>query len=140
LTIVDKTELLSGDNFTRELEGPAEQVDTIFLFFDPENFFIFREFCRSIEARNSHEDKIRIIFNKAETMDREELSNAYGQIMYSLSQVLNQQEPPEIHFGSLSDDKKRLDEHKLREDLLSLYNNIRIRTDDNLHIYCGHVW
>ena len=43
-------------------------------------------------------------------MSREELSNAYGQIMFPLSQVLNQQEPPEIYFGSFSDDKNGLTE------------------------------
>ena len=41
-------------------------------------------------------------------MGREELSNDYGQIKFSLSQVLNQQEPPEIYFGSLSDNKNGL--------------------------------
>jgi len=67
-------------------------------------------------------------------MDREELSNTYGQIMFSLSQVLNQQQPLEMYFESLSDDKKRFDENKLREELLSLslYNNVRKRTINNL--------
>jgi len=32
LTIVDTTEILSGDNFTRELEWLAEQADIIFCF------------------------------------------------------------------------------------------------------------
>ena len=69
---------------------------------------------------NSHEDKIRIIFNKAETMGREEFLNAYGQIIFSLSQVLNQQKLPDIYFGFFSDDKKRFDENRLRGNLLSL--------------------
>jgi len=41
-------------------------------------------------------------------MGHEELSSDYGQFMFSLLQFLNQQEPPEIYFGSLSDDKNGL--------------------------------
>ena len=127
LTIVDTTEILSDENFARDLAWFAEQVDVILLFFDPENVLISRDFRKSIEAMNSHEDKMKIIFNKTETMSRGEVLSAYRQIVFSVSKVLSQQEPPEIYRGSFGDDEK-----ELKKDLMSLHNNIRKRKIDQL--------
>ena len=132
LTIVDTTEILSDDNFARVLEWFADQVDVILLFFDPENVLISRDFQRSIEAMHSHEDKMRIIFNKTETMGRGEVLNAYRQIQFSVSKVLSQHEPPEIYCGSFGDDEIKFDEKDLLLDLLSLHNNIRKRKINDL--------
>ena len=83
---------------------------------------------------NSHEDKMRTIFNKTETMSRGEVLNAYREISLSVSKVLSQQEPPEIYRGSFGNDEKEFNEY-----FKSLHNNIRNRKIKQLIKRCKNV-
>ena len=68
-----------GYDFSGVAEWFAQRVDRILLLFD--------EFRSSIEAMKGHEDKIRIVLNKADMVDHQELMRVYGALMWSLGKV-----------------------------------------------------
>lgn len=80
------------------MEWFAERVDRIILLFDAHKLDISDEFRRSIEALKGHDDKIRIVLNKADMVDHQQLMRVYGALMWSLGKVL---QTPEVTFLSL---------------------------------------
>jgi len=78
-----------GYDFSGVVEWFAERVDVILLMFDAHKLDISDEFRSSIEAMKGHEDKIRIVLNKADMVDHQELMRVYGALMWSLGKVFN---------------------------------------------------
>ena len=65
----------------------AERVDRILLVFGAHKLDISDEFRSSILAMKGHEDKIRIVLNKADMVEHQELMRVYGALMWSLGKV-----------------------------------------------------
>ena len=76
-----------GYDFSGVVEWFAQRVDRILLLFDAHKLDISDEFRSSIEAMKGHEDKIRIVLNKADMVDHQELMRVYGALMWSLGKV-----------------------------------------------------
>jgi len=117
ISIVDTPGILSGEkqridrgyDFTGVLEWFAERVDRIILLFDAHKLDISDEFRRSIEALKGHDDKIRIILNKADMIDHQQLMRVYGALMWSLGKVLQTPEVARVYIGSFWDQPLRYD-------------------------------
>ncbi|KAJ8425689.1 hypothetical protein Cgig2_026211 [Carnegiea gigantea] len=111
ITFVDTPGVLSGEkqrtqrsyNFTGVSSWFAAKCDLILLLFDPHKLDISDEFKRVIASLRGHDDKIRVVLNKADQVDSQQLMRVYGALMWSLGKVLNTPEVTRVYIGSFND-------------------------------------
>ncbi|XP_024010161.1 EH domain-containing protein 2 isoform X1 [Eutrema salsugineum] len=111
ITLVDTPGVLSGEkqrmqrsyDFTGVISWFASKCDMILLLFDPHKLDISDEFKRVITSLRGNEDKIRVVLNKADLVDTQQLMRVYGALMWSLGKVLNTPEVVRVYVGSFND-------------------------------------
>ncbi|XP_069180446.1 EH domain-containing protein 3 isoform X2 [Procambarus clarkii] len=149
LSIVDTPGILSGEkqrvdrgyDFHSVLEWFAERVDRIILLFDAHKLDISDEFRCFLERLRGQHDKIRIVLNKADMIDHQQLMRVYGALMWSLGKILNTPEVERVYVGSFWNQPLRYDinrslfeaeEQDLFSDLQSLPRNAALRKLNDL--------
>jgi EH domain-containing protein 1 len=149
VTIIDTPGILSGEkqridrgyDFSGVLEWFAERVDRIILLFDAHKLDISDEFKRCIEALSGNEDKIRIVLNKSDMVDHQQLMRVYGALMWSLGKVFKTPEVARVYIGTFWDNPLHYDinrrlfqdeQHDLFADLQSLPRNAVLRKLNDL--------
>jgi EH domain-containing protein 1 len=149
VTFIDTPGILSGEkqrldrgyDYAAVLEWFADRCDRILLLFDAHKLDISDEFKRSIEVLRRNDDKIRIVLNKADMIDNQQLMRVYGALMWSLGKVLNTPEVARVYIGSFWDkpfnyDSMRrlfeLESQDLFKDLQSLPKNAALRKLNDL--------
>jgi len=135
VTMIDTPGVLSGEkqrtdrgyDFVGVLQWFAERVDRIILLFDANKLDISDEFRRSIEAIHGYEDKVRIVLNKADQIDHQELMRVYGALMWSISKVLTVPECPKVFIGSFWDQQLKHDVYRnlFEKELQSLFDDLQ---------------
>lgn len=111
ISFVDTPGVLSGEkqrtqrsyDFTGVISWFAAKCDLILLLFDPHKLDISDEFKRVISSLRGHDDKIRVVLNKADQVDTQQLMRVYGALMWSLGKVLNTPEVSRVYIGSFND-------------------------------------
>ncbi|KNA25803.1 hypothetical protein SOVF_003530 [Spinacia oleracea] len=111
ITFVDTPGVLSGEkqrtqrsyDFTGVISWFAAKCDLILLLFDPHKLDISDEFKRVISSLRGHDDKIRVVLNKSDQVDTQQLMRVYGALMWSLGKVLNTPEVSRVYIGSFND-------------------------------------
>jgi hypothetical protein len=140
------------------LEWFAERCDRILLLFDAHKLDISDEFKRSIEVLRRNDEKIRIVLNKADMVDSQQLMRVYGALMWSLGKVLQTPEVARVYIGSFWDQPFHydffrrlfeLESQDLFKDLQSLPKNAALRKLNDLikrsrsakvTVYNGHLF
>ena len=149
MTFVDTPGILSGSEARLErgydlmgvLEWFAERVDRILLLFDVHQLDISDELLRCISALRGCEDKVRMVLNKADGIDAQQLVRVYGALMWSLGRITPAPESARVYIGSFWDEPFRNDgnrrlledeEEDLLKDLQSLPKDAAMRRINDL--------
>jgi len=108
ITLVDTPGILSGQkqNIGRNYEYEqvmkwfAERADLIIIMFDAHKLDISDELKRVIEILKPHQDKMRVLLNKADSISTQQLMRVYGALMWSLGKVMMTPEVCRVYMGS----------------------------------------
>mmetsp|Transcript_6817 Transcript_6817/g.10684 ORF Transcript_6817/g.10684 Transcript_6817/m.10684 type:complete len:556 (-) Transcript_6817:108-1775(-) len=119
LTFIDTPGVLSGEkqriargyDFISVIEWFAEKADMILLLFDAYKLDISDEFKRTIEALRGNDDKIRVVLNKADQINTQQLMRVYGALMWALGKVVRTPEVMRVYIGSFWNEPYRIQEN-----------------------------
>jgi EH domain-containing protein 1 len=149
LTLVDTPGVLSGEK-QRDMRGYdahkvtkwfIERADRILLLFDAHKLDISDEFKKTIELLSGSDDKVRIVLNKADATEPQELMRVYGALMWSLGSVVQTPEVIRVFIGSFWEKPFRheglgslflAEERDLVADLLDLPRNAAVSKINDL--------
>lgn len=118
VTLVDTPGVLSGEkqriersySFIQVCQWFASRADLILLLFDPYKLDISDEFKETITAMRGHEEKVRVVLNKSDTVAPQQLLRVYGALMWSLGKVFKNPEVCRVYVGSFNGDKSVRDD------------------------------
>jgi EH domain-containing protein 1 len=110
VTLVDTPGVLSGEkqriersyDFVQVCSWFAARCDLILLLFDPYKLDISDEFKSVISSLRGHDEKVRIVLNKADSVDAQQLMRVYGALMWSLGKVFRSPEVCRVYIGSFN--------------------------------------
>lgn len=149
ISIIDSPGILSGEkqrvnrgyDFSKVLTWFAERVDRIILLFDAHKLDISDEFHEALNAVKGYDDKIRVVLNKSDQVNTQQLMRVYGALMWSLGKVISTPEVVRVYIGSFWDQPFLHSENRalfeaesadLFEDLQSLPRNAALRKLNDL--------
>mmetsp|Transcript_12780 Transcript_12780/g.44395 ORF Transcript_12780/g.44395 Transcript_12780/m.44395 type:complete len:532 (-) Transcript_12780:544-2139(-) len=125
VTFVDTPGVLSGEkqridrtyDFTKVCEWFAQRSDLILLLFDPHKLDISDEFRSVIASLKGNDDKVRVVLNKADQVDAQQLMRVYGALMWSLGKVFNTPEVCKVYVGTFSGKPPSTEKNALGKEL-----------------------
>jgi len=108
IIFIDTPGVLSGEkqrigrsyDFIKVIQWFAERSDMILLLFDAYKLDISDEFKSAIETLKGQDDKVRLVLNKADMVNSQQLMRVYGALMWSLGKVIKTPEVMRVYIGS----------------------------------------
>lgn len=134
ITLVDTPGILSGQkqsigrnyDYEQVMKWFAERADLIIIMFDAHKLDISDELKRVIELLKPHQDKMRVLLNKADAISTQQLMRVYGALMWSLGKVMMTPEVCRVYMGSFwgAPLKNKEQAALLTQEKLDLFNDI----------------
>eukprot|EP00986_Skeletonema_menzelii_P001375 scaffold367_cov146-Skeletonema_menzelii.AAC.1 len=114
------------NNITLVMKWFAERADLIIIMFDAHKLDISDELKRVIEILKPHQDKMRVILNKADSISTQQLMRVYGALMWSLGKVMMTPEVCRVYMGSFwgAPLKNKEQAGLLTQEKIDLFNDI----------------
>ncbi len=120
ITIVDTPGVLAGEkqrigrdyDFAEIIKWFAERADMIIIMFDAHKLDISDELKTVLDELKPHQEKIRILLNKADVIDSQALLRVYGALMWSLGKVVQTPEVCRVYMSSFWDSPLKSVEHR----------------------------
>ncbi|KAL2914880.1 hypothetical protein HK105_205622 [Polyrhizophydium stewartii] len=135
MILIDTPGILSGEkqrigrayDFPDVIEWFAQRADMILLLFDAHKLDISDEFKEALMTLRGHDDKIRVVLNKADMVNGQQLMRVYGALMWSLGKVMQTPEVVRVYIGSFWDQpmQNRDCENLLKAEQQDLFNHIK---------------
>uniref|UniRef100_A0AC34RFY5 Dynamin-type G domain-containing protein n=1 Tax=Panagrolaimus sp. JU765 TaxID=591449 RepID=A0AC34RFY5_9BILA len=132
---IDTPGILSGQNQTISREYNfanvtrfiADKVDLIVLLFDTSKLDISDEYKLVLQNLKGNEEKIKIVLNKADSVDPGELVRVRGALMWSLSKIIDTPEVPKVYIGSFDGRAAKNSEilDLFKEDYVELFKELQ---------------
>lgn len=105
LTFVDTPGVLAGEkqragrgyDFNRIAAHFAARADMILLLFDANKLDVSDEMRDVITSMQAHYSKLKVILNKADTCNQQQLMQVHGAVMWALSPVIKTPEVARMH-------------------------------------------
>ena len=118
ISLIDTPGILSGEkqrlhrgyDFEGVIGWFADRADMIVLLFDAHKLDISDEFRRVIDIIKKNHDKIKVVLNKSDMVNTQQLMRVYGALMWSLGKVLATPEVNRVFIGSFWDKPFQHDE------------------------------
>jgi len=140
--LIDTPGTLDGSGEDRNYNFPevmgwfAKRAALIIIFFDVNKMGVSTEMKTVLDNIQGNEEKIRIVFNKADTVDERDLAGSLAGLRHNLAKSMPTPEVPEVYTTSLetltneyrTDNKKFVewfakDKEKLINDIQRMRNN-----------------
>ena len=77
----------------------AERADLIIVLFDAHKLDISDELRQSLDLLRPHQDKVRVLLNKADLVTPQQLMRVYGALMWQLGKVLHTPEACRVYIS-----------------------------------------
>ena len=149
ITIIDTPGVLAGEkqrigrdyDYGEVVKWFAERADMIIVMFDAHKLDISDELKSVLDILRPHQEKLRVLLNKADTIDQQALLRVYGALMWALGKVVQTPEVCKVFLGSFWDAPLKREDNRLlleREkkdlmrELLELPQNAVVRRINDL--------
>lgn len=136
ITLVDTPGILSGQkqnigrnyDYEQVMKWFAERADLIIIMFDAHKLDISDELKNVIELLKPHQDKMRVLLNKADAISTQQLMRVYGALMWSLGKVMMTPEVCRVYMGSFWGEPLKNNEQAelLNQEKMDLFNDISL--------------